>query len=321
MERKDIWFAVVNPHAGSGKTISEWQKAEKLLRERGVRYSSEKTERKGHAVELVQAAAAKGYRKFIAVGGDGTAHEVLNGIMRFRESNPVPLEDFTMTVIPIGSGNDWIKTHGIPHDTAEVVEMIASGHVGRQDVVKVTRPNPDGLQDSELGHDYMLNIGGVGFDARVCERVNAQKDMGKSGKLLYFNALLKVIANFYSFPAKVVGDGKLLFEGDCYSMAFGVGPFSGGGMRQVPLARFDDGLVDVMIVPKIPMKKLLPKLPKLFNGSLATDPEIIMAQCSRIEVTPLSDLLEPAEIDGEVVGSFPLSLEILPGRINVITNK
>lgn len=314
------WFVVVNPHAGSGKTIAGWHKAENVLRREGVGYEYAKTEYKRHAVELVIKAAKRGFRRFAAVGGDGTAHEVLNGIMLFCASHGVVSSEFTMTVIPIGSGNDWIKTHRIPHDAAAVALLMKNGKTVCQDIVKVTRNNPENMEGEPLRVDYMLNVGGVGFDARVCERVNAAKDMGRSGKLLYVNALLKVIANFYDFPVRVVADGEEIFCGDCYSMAFGVGMYSGSGMRQVPEAVVDDGLVDVTIIPKMPILTLLPKLPRLFNGSLWKVPQIIGRKAKKIQVLPMTEVTDPAEVDGEVIGNFPLTLEVVPDGVNVLSN-
>jgi len=319
-ERKDIWYAVVNPHAGSGKTISLWQKAEIRLRQRRIHYTSAKTEHPKHAVELTELAAAKGYRKFIAIGGDGTVHEVLNGIMRFHESNSdISLEDFTLAVLPIGSGNDWIKAHNVPNDTLKAVDFIAESKFAKQDVVMVMHNNEDGTED----YDYMLNVAGIGFDARVCERVNAQKAMGKKGKLIYLRALLRVLKNFYSFTSKVYVDGELVYEGDTYSMAFGIGPWSGGGMRQVPDAIVDDGLLDVLVIPKISMKYLITQVPKLFTGRLNTVPELIYRKAKKIEVQPGDYFggLEPVEIDGEVVGTCPTVFTVLPEQINVLSNR
>lgn len=316
---KDIWFVVVNPHAGSGKTMAQWQKAEKKMRARGLRYRPVCTSYPGHASELVIAAAAKGYRRFVAVGGDGTAHEVLNGIMRFRESAPeIPLESFTLAVIPIGSGNDWIKSHDVPHDTEAVVDLLAGNCVSKQDVVKVTLCSQD-EPEMAVKTVYMLNVGGVGFDARVCEIVNAQKCAGRSGKMLYARALVRVLSNFYSFPASICADGEKVYEGDCYSIAFGVGPYSGGGMRQVPGAVPDDGLMDMMIVPRIGMGYIVSKAPRLFDGTLEKADRLIFRKARKIDVAPLSDMVEPVEVDGEVIGHFPVSLEVVDGALNVLT--
>lgn len=306
-----IWYAIVNPHAGSGKTISEWVRAQKILRREGVNYTYSETRRAGHAEELAREAASRGYRRFVAVGGDGTAHELFCGIMHYYEENPgTRLSDFILAVIPIGSGNDWIKSHGIPHDTEEVVRLLKAESFGLQDVVRSVQPS---------GRvDYVLNVAGIGFDSRICSIVNDQKANGEAGKLLYAKALMRVIRNFYAFPIRVDVDGTELFSGECYSIAFGVGKWSGGGMRQVPDAVLDDGLLDMMIVPKMKISTLLPKVPRLFNGTLGQTREVIFAKGKVMEIMPLDQNPETVEIDGEIVGEVPIRFETLPEQITVL---
>ena len=195
MEHNDLaWYAVVNPHAGTGKLLPKWKMAEDLMRCKGIdcRYMS--TDCRFHATELTCSAAEEGFRRFIAVGGDGTAHEILDGIMHYisdvrLKGGSVSLSDFTLAVVPIGSGNDWIKSHHIPYDVGEVVDMISAGSFSGQDIVKVTSSVCDGSAGPG-GISYMINIGGAGLDAMICERVNRQKDRGKSGRLLYVNSLI-----------------------------------------------------------------------------------------------------------------------------------
>lgn len=321
MANRDIWYVIVNPNAGSGKTMPEWQKAEKLFRREGLRYIPIQTKYAGHASELACKASARGFRKFIAVGGDGTAHEVLNGIMNFFDSTEgLQLKDFTLCVLPIGSGNDWIKAHEIPHDTEKVVSLISCGEFTPQDVVRVQLcSRDDSTQQAKTA--YMLNVGGIGFDARVCDIVNAKKRAGQSGKLLYVKALLKVISNFYSFPCSVVADGKTIFEGDCYSIAFGIGQYSGGGMRQVPLAKTDDGLTDILVVPKLSIGYILKQLPRLFNGTVYQAEKLVQTKAKSYDVVPLSELVEPIEVDGEVIGRFPVHVETVDQQINVLSGR
>ena len=104
------WLAIVNVFAASKKAGSVWKRAAACLEEAGVAYKAEFTGGKYNATELSKKAAARGYRKFIAVGGDGTIHDVLNGIAEYAMSeSEVSLSDFTLSVIPVGSGNDWVK--------------------------------------------------------------------------------------------------------------------------------------------------------------------------------------------------------------------
>ena len=324
-----IWYAVVNPNAGSGKTVSEWPKASKILSDNRIDFEYKTTWKMGAAVEITMKACAEGYRKFLAVGGDGTVHEVLEGIAKYvqisavaktldKESQKVALDDFTLAVMPIGSGNDWIKTLEIPKDFNKVAELMKRESTGRQDVFCLN------LRDNNTSRNlesFMANVGGVGFDANVCKKVNFEKNTGKSGKVLYLKALISNILNFKTFDCVVEADGKELFRGTTMSIALGAGKYSGGGMLQVPDAVLDDGLLDITIIPLMPLHRIIRAVPGLFTGKLLKDnPELISAKCSSLSIKPLSSPAPLVEVDGEVVGNLPVSIERLDGQLRVLKN-
>lgn len=310
------WFVVVNPHAGSGRSGAEWEMIKKLLNDKGIEHEYRMTDCKYHATELVFRAAREGYRRFIAVGGDGTIHEVLDGIMLCKESymategsKPLSLSDFTLAVIPVGSGNDWIRAHHIPDDIGSVADLIVSESFAAQDIIKVTTGS---------GNSYMINIGGVGFDARVCERVNMKKDMGKRGRLIYMWSLLQTFFRYRSPGMEVCLDGRKVWSSACFSVAIGIGQYSGGGMRQTPDAVTDDGLADVTVIPRLPFPKVAKELHRLFDGTFTKVKELVTGRCRILTVRPAGDRAELVEVDGEIVGRIPAKFEILPDKINVL---
>lgn len=324
-----IWYAVVNPNAGSGKTVSEWPKASKILSDNRIDFEYKTTWKMGAAVEITMKACAEGYRKFLAVGGDGTVHEVLEGIAKYvrisavaktldKESQKVALDDFTLAVMPIGSGNDWIKTLEIPKDFNKVAELMKTDSTGRQDVFCLSLRDDNTSRNLE---SFMANVGGVGFDANVCKKVNFEKNTGKSGKVLYLKALISNILNFKTFDCVVEADGKEIFRGTTMSIALGAGKYSGGGMLQVPDAVLDDGLLDITIIPLMPLHRIIRAVPGLFTGKLLKDnPELISAKCSSLSIKPLSSPAPLVEVDGEVVGNLPVSIERLDGQLRVLKN-
>lgn len=322
MQKKDLWLVVVNVFAASKKAGSVWKRAAVMLDNAGVRYKAVFTGGKYNAVELTENACRNGFRKFIAVGGDGTIHDVLNGIALHIESAAsadVLMSDFVLGVIPVGSGNDWVKSAGVPKDIASAVKVIAEGRTTMQDVVKVSILNPCDITSEPLHVSYMVNVGGVGLDARVCEIVNRKKEQGLRGKHLYVSALLYCIAHRVPVKASIICDGKELFRGKYLSVAFGVGKYSGGGMRQTPLAELGDGLLDVTVIPDIPLMKIAKEVPKLFTGKFHTVEVLSLAQCRDVLVMPEGEGdAEPVEVDGEVVGRAPVRMEVLSGRINVV---
>ena len=307
----NTWYVIVNPHSGSGKTMSLWSEAQHKLDALGIDYQAILTNHKSHATSLASAAARQGYRRILAVGGDGTLHEVFNGVLHWcREAGGNP-EDFYLGVAPIGSGNDWIKSLGVPNDSDAVIDLISSGSFVREDVVRI--------ESEGGGVCYMANIGGVGFDSRVCERVNRLKEAGHRSRMIYLNALRHTIFHARPFQVLISTDGRELFQGPCYSVAFGNGQYSGGGMRQVPLARMDDGLLDVMVVPKLPLGTIVKSLPRLFSGDLHKVEGLLYVQCREVSLAPLDkDSAELLEVDGEIEARLPVRLVMTGRQINVI---
>ena len=358
----ECWFVVVNPHAGSGRTAREWENVKNALKDNGIPYEFRMTWCKSHATEIAFNAAREGARRFIAVGGDGTIHEVLGGIMLFLDSftltqpqpqphsqtpaqpqphseaqpiHPMPsephsqsaqplpqaqplpepgrrcpsIEDFTLAVIPIGSGNDWIKIHNIPDNISDTVALIKKGSFVSQDIMKVT---------TATSCSYMINIGGVGFDARVCERVNRKKDMGKRGRLLYISSLIHNLFHYRPSPMEIRMDGKTVFSGNCFSIAVGIGKYSGGGLRQTPDAIPDDGLADVTVIPPLPLLRIAAEARRLFDGSITKVKELVSGRCRTLTVATAGADAEIIEVDGEIVGRLPASFDMLPGKIRVL---
>ena len=312
-EIKDIWLVVVNVFAASKKAGSVWKKAAVMLEEAAVPYKAMFTGGADNAIAISRKACAMGYRKFLAVGGDGTVHDVLNGIADFVYSDGnegLCLSDFILGVLPVGSGNDWVKSTGVPRDIQGAVNAIAQGQLGLQDVVKVS------VADNV---SYMANVGGVGLDPRVCEIVNRKKEQGRRGKQLYVSALLYCIRHRVPVRAKVACDGREVFNGRYFSIAFGIGKYSGGGMRQTPLAELGDGLLDVTVIPEIPMWTIIKEISKLFTGNFHKISVLTLAKCKEVTVIPVGQSdAEPVQVDGEVVGRGLVRMEVLPDQINII---
>ena len=316
-QKKDIWLIVVNVFAASKKAGELWRRAESLLKQEDIAYECRYTGDSGNACRIAEDSSREGYRKFVAVGGDGTVHDVLNGIMSFVDSpeNESSLEDFYLSVLPMGSGNDWIKSLGIPCDVKKLVGLMAEGSFGRQDVVKVTLLGDGGSVKSV---SYMANVGGVGIDADVCRIVNVNKKMGMSGKILYVKALIQCLMHRVPVVARVLCDGEEVYHGKYFSIAFGIGKYSGGGMRQTSDAVMDDGLLDMTIIPELGALTIATKAPQLFTGTFSRIKQLVSKRGTKIEVFP--DNGRPyVEVDGEVIGIAPVCMEIMGQQINVLT--
>ena len=166
---------------------------------------------------------------------------------------------------------------------------------------------------------YVANGAGIGFDSHVCERVNMQKERGMRARMIYLKALRYTL--FHLKPIRIVvrEDGVAVFAGEAYSMAIGNGPWSGGGMRQVPLAANDDGQLDYMIVPKSNLLKLAKEVPRLFSGTANESSLIYSGRCRALRITPMDEVSSDiVEFDGEIEGQLPLELEITGAKIHVL---
>ena len=323
-----IWMAVVNVFAASKKAGSLWETIQKELESKNVPFHTRMTGRSGTAAEITFDACVVRYRSFISVGGDGTVHDVLNGIASFidwsiHSGTSVDFSDFTIAVVPVGSGNDWIKSAGVPKDISKAVGLIASGAYKRQDVVRASVLDPSCQEKAvPVVVSYMMNVGGIGIDARVCERVNMKKSQGYRGKKLYVSALIHAIRHRSSSRAKVFCDDVQIFDGPYLSMAFGVGKYSGGGMRQTPEAVMDDGLLDMTIIPELPFRRIAVEAPRLFTGTFLKVPELVAAKGKSITVQPYDMAsAEPVEVDGEVIGKAPVRFDVLDSQVNVVAIK
>ena len=165
------WIAVINPNAGGGRVAKEWPLLSNMLKDRGFSFEEVFTTHRYHAVELVIYSLKRGFRNFISVGGDGTLHEIVNGIFYQKE---VPVSEITLAVLPAGSANDWTRMYRIPKDYDKAIETVLEGRTVMQDVARVEYSQA-GVRNSR----YMVNVAGVGLDANICLRCNASKDKGK----------------------------------------------------------------------------------------------------------------------------------------------
>ncbi|MBQ0122911.1 MAG: diacylglycerol kinase family lipid kinase [Bacteroidales bacterium] len=309
---KTTWRVIVSRMSCAGKALNDWPSIAKLLASKGVSFSEKITDHAYHAIELAASAVKEGFRKIIVIGGDGAVHEVLNGV--FSQSE-VPTSEVTLAIIPVGSGNDWARLHNIPHDYERAVDLIASSdrQTRFQDVGCVHT-----MMDGKPYFRYMINIGGLGFDSHVCHRFDIAKSNGRAGDKQYLKCLLKSFLAYKCLKFKVKVDGRDFFSGPAFSVALGIGKYCGGGMMQTPGAVPDDGLIDVTVIRKMNKLRALVNIPRLFDGSVIKMKKLAFCTRARhIEIfaSPYSYM----EVDGEPVGITPVTVDIVPAAIKVVS--
>ncbi len=294
------WFAVLNPAAGGGRGLRERARIETALTAAGVRARLAVSEHPGHALTLAQAAARAGERRFIAIGGDGTLNEVVNGVLLAE----MPPGEATLALLPVGRGDDWARSHRVPHRLETAARLIASGRTILHDV-GVAHFRGEG------GRRYFINVAGVGFDAYVVEQTRATR----LGPLSYLAGLLRGFATYRAPRMRVHADALNLDETLFVTFA-ALGRYCGGGMHVAPSAVTDDGLLDVVTIEAIGHLELVLNLRRLFDGSLPRYRRVRTARCERVEVA--TAVRTGVQLDGELVGEAPVTFSVLPRMVRVI---
>jgi YegS/Rv2252/BmrU family lipid kinase len=303
----DKWLTIVNPNAGKGKGSRDWKRISELMRKAGINYEVRFTEAKEHAIQITKDAIGDGFRKIVTIGGDGTLHEVVNGILA---SAQVSSHDISIGLVPVGTGNDWGKMFGIPLNYEKAISILREGRQMPHDIGRVSFF--DGKTERSR---YFINIAGLGFESVVVRRTNAQKDLGRGGKLIYFYNLLISLLSYRNTPAEITVDGKRK-TASVFSVNVGNGRYCGGGMRQTPDAVPDDGLLDVTVINGIGKLEIIRNLSILYNGRILDHPKIDGYKCKNLKVT--SDQILWVEADGESLGHTPAEFSIIPAAVNII---
>jgi YegS/Rv2252/BmrU family lipid kinase len=310
--KKNAWMVIVNPKAGTGKGLTDWPVISNQMYRSGLIFTCVFTEKKYHAVELTVKAINDGFRKIVAIGGDGTVNEIVNGI--FIQKKALSTE-ISLAVIAVGTGNDWVRMLGIPKTYQESIRAIVAEKTILQDVGLISFYETRVKQQR-----YMANVAGMGFDAKVNRVFNRLKDEGRSGKWLYIVSAAKTLFAYRSKKFTVRIDGKnVLHKIDVFSANVGIGKYNGGGMLQLPQAEIDDGLFDMTIIKKMNKLKIIANFKKLFNGKIYKLPNVLLFQGKQIEIVSCPET--PIEIDGEALGFCPFTFELMPQSISVVVGE
>jgi YegS/Rv2252/BmrU family lipid kinase len=314
MKETDKWLVVVNPKAGVGKCEKDWPVIRELLTNEGFSFMSVLTERQFHAIEITRDMITnQGFTKIIAVGGDGTLNEVVNGI--FQQSR-FASTDITLGMITVGTGNDWGRMYSFPLNYEKAVKILKNERTFLQDVGKVKY-----RYHSEDESRYFINMAGMGYDALVAKKTNLMKAKGRGGALAYLFNLVVGLFQYKSIQLNIVVDGREVVDGEVFSMSIGICQFNGGGMKQLPNAIPDDGLYDMTVIKKTTKFRVVRNIKNLFDGSFIKMPEVETFTGKKISITSTPRHAMFLETDGESLGSSPLDFEIVPRGIRLIVRK
>ena len=301
------WFLIMNPTSGNGKSKKSWPHISTLLTNHGIRFSYAFTKYSKHESELAQNAIKNGFTKIISVGGDGTLHHIVNGIM---SQNFIETTTIQVAVIPIGTGNDWVKTYNIPAKIEKSILTIKKGTSVLQDIGKLTTENHSNI--------YFNNVAGIGYDGYV---VNKLKKLKKFGGIAY---LLSGIYGmlFYNKSEFTIEINDQIITETCLMTIFGICKFSGGGMQFTKEVHPSDGLLDITIAKNLTLLDLIINLPKLYNGNIVHHQKVTTYKTTSLKVTPNSFKEKPfIQADGELIDSGSVSVTIHKKALQFIVPK
>ncbi len=283
---------IVNPAAGRGRGRKAYPVIARHLERLGHAHQAFFSRGPGHVTELAREVSSLGADAVVACGGDGTFHEMINGLDGHRG---------TVGLIPCGTGDDLAAGIGIPRDWWEACRLLDGGRSRRLDLARA-------------GERVYACIAGAGFDAMVARRANKKTRILRGGGI-YIWSVVRTLAGFRPVELAVEGDG-LAWSGLAMFAVVANAPAYGGGMRIAPMALMDDGLLDLIVVEAIPRLELLRVFPRVFSGSHMSHPAVRHYRSARIRLSSPDGLELFA--DGEYVARLPLTIEVLPGALTVL---
>jgi YegS/Rv2252/BmrU family lipid kinase len=299
---------IVNSKSANGATGKNWPNINQEIK-RGLKtdYDVRFTERHGHGTSLASEAIKDGYELVVAVGGDGTINEAVNGF--FDKGKPLNPEA-ALAVMSVGTGSDFVKTLEFPTTPFEAAERIRSGKVWSVDLGKCSFVGLDGEQRSRL----FINIAGFGFEGAVVDKVNrTTKAFG--GPVSFLWAILTILPTYKNKLTKYQIDDRPE-EQKVLLFVVANGRYFAGGLKPAPDAQLDDGLFDIVSLGDLGFLETVSNLGKFRKGTHLGYPKV--SSWRGRTVVASSEETQLVEMDGELVGRLPARFEILPKAMKLI---
>lgn len=301
MEPRQKWFVIVNSSAGGGGGARRWHALARALAAAGVDFEAVETHGPRDGRRLAAAARATGRRCFLVVGGDGSVHDVVNGI----GDGGVTVLDSVVGVAPCGTGNDWARTLGMPRDPDGIAAAVAAGHTIPHDIGELRFPQ------AGPGPTLFVNHAGAGIDAEVVLRLPRRLPRFAA----YPRATLAALRSFVPPCMHVSGDG-IDWRGPRLVVFATIGRYCGGGMHVASRADVRDGLLEVVAIDAMGIPSALRRLPKLYRGRIADDPRVTSARAAALSIESAPPC--GVEADGQWIGETPVRVTVRPSALRVL---
>jgi YegS/Rv2252/BmrU family lipid kinase len=281
-----------------------WPIIESMLKQKGLRFEYLITEAPGHAIELAESAASNGYDILLSVGGDGTLHEVVNGVYSAGRISNLPLG-----IIGTGTGSDYIRSVGISHHYQQACERVFNHEKMMLDIGLV-----EYMKNGQPRSKIFVNFAGLGFDAEVV-KATTQRFKRLGSKMSYLAGLLSNFVLYRNKSVSLAVDGEAINNKMC-TVLVSNGKYGGGSMMVAPQADLKDGLLDVIMINNISKPDLLLSLPRIYKGTHLTHPKVTTRKAREIRVE--TKQTAAVQADGELLGETPARFNILPGAMTLI---
>lgn len=296
---------IVNPRAGNAAARKALPELRTLLQREGIDHEVHHTDARHHAKELAGELAAGGARYIGAVGGDGTVHEVVNGLLA-PDGSPVG-QDVVLAVISAGSGGDLARTYGLDRP----VERLVRRHLTTTDTVAMDVGHVTFHRDGVEAQAFFANIAEVGWGAEVVRK--AQRLPRFTGRLRYLLAAYAAIRSVNRQETHLVLDAADVTV-PLVELVVANGQFFGGGMKVAPRALPDDGLFNVLAFTG-GRSQVFTLTPKLYQGEHLPNPQIAEWQSATVELAPADPMT--IEADGELLGTTPARFSVVPTPLRI----
>lgn len=302
------WQIIVNPNALSLQRKDYKELLTSELQRMNIRHSLYVADNgvgtcRRHICQLCQ----EGKRHFLVVGGDGTLNEITNGIFQ----SGVNTQEVYMAILPMGTGNDFCRTHLYPKDMMETLKLFAAPTFIRHDVGLVKTLD----KGKTIAERYFINIAGFGFDADVIQHTLGDKPKHFSSAI-YLTTLLKVLFKHRSQNIHIKADNIDITE-NVYTMAIGICKYNGNGMMQVPMAVQDDGLLDLVVIRHVSPFKVISNVKNLYAGKHLKMKEVSTYKARHITISSSETVL--GEVEGEMLQPGDYDISIVPRGMNILT--
>lgn len=294
------WCVILNPASGGGRAGRWWPRLRAAMDRRRIAHEFRTSTAPGDLATLAERAIRAGRRRLLALGGDGSFNEVINGVMNQAAVSPA---ECLLAVAPLGTGNDWAAALQMPGDPEALAACIQRAR-GRACDLGIA-------EDTEGRKRAFHNVAGAGLDAEVLRRTP------RSGwrPIAYLTGLLRTVARFRAPRFDLVVDG-MPRTGEYWLVLAAIGPRFGGGMRLAAAAEIDDGWFELVTVAPMSLPATLARLPKLYDGRLAQDRAISVLRCRSLTIS--ADPPCGIELDGQEAGVTPVRLQIVPGGLQAL---